>query len=464
MKDALKLFEAADEAKFSKFHVKSIVTTGMGVFADGYDLSSIGIVLPLALATFGIKSLTGLESSLLAGSALVGAAVGALLFGLLANRGRKTFYGLDVTIMALAALAQAFVTNVPELIVIRFILGIGVGADYVLSPMIMGEHSNARDRGKSVAFGFGLTWGLGATFAAVLYIVLQALHVPPSIIWRVVLGAGVVPAASVIYLRRKMPETARFLARVAGDKDAAEHVVAQVVGAKHRTAPGYVLKDNRSVSVLLKGYWKRFAAAAALWFLFDIVAYSGILFGPSLIAHGIGLTPGTFQLIMEFAFVVPGALIGMLLIDRWGRKPLQILGFIGMALSLVAFSLYRTDVTALPIMGMLLYGMENFMQQGGPGSVSASGLLGVELAPTKVRGIVQSWTVAAGRLGASLTAFVFPAIFKAQGESFAIGLLASIAGLAGILTLVAIPETKRKSLESAAEEFAEPDLTGESAS
>ncbi len=101
MEDTLRLFHPADKAKFSGFHLKSMVSTGMGVFTDGYDLSSIGIVLPLALAAFGVKSLTGLESSLLAGAALVGAALGAILFGILANRGRKAFYGLDVTMMAL---------------------------------------------------------------------------------------------------------------------------------------------------------------------------------------------------------------------------------------------------------------------------------------------------------------------------------------------------------------------------
>ncbi|POB09836.1 MFS transporter [Sulfobacillus sp. hq2] len=452
MSGSKSMFAPLDQAKFSWFHGKSIFTTGMGVFTDGYDLSSIGIVLTLALASFGVKSLTGLESSMLAGSALVGAAIGAIVFGFLANKGRKAFYGLDVLIMAIAALAQAFVTNIPELIIVRLILGIGVGADYVLSPLIMGEHANAADRGKSIALGFGITWGLGATFAAVLYLALQALHVPPNLIWRIVLAAGSVPAASVIYLRRKMPETARFLARIAGDSDGVEKVVAQVAGTHEAWQPQGPVRDTHTLSYYFAHQWKRFVAAATLWFLFDIVAYSGILFGPSLIAKGIGLSPGTFQLVMEFAFVVPGGILALLLIDRWGRKPLQVLGFIGMALSLMAFSLYRTEAAAIPLIGLMLYGLENFIQQAGPGSVSASGILGVELAPTKVRSLVQGLTVASGRLGASLTAFVFPAIFKALGESFAIGFLASIAALAAIITMVAIPETKKQSLEVNAQE------------
>ena len=336
MSKILDVFHPVDNAKFGWFHSKSILTTGMGVFTDGYDLSSIGIVLPLALTTFGVKSLTGMQSSMLAGSALLGAALGAILFGLLSNRGRKAFYGLDVTIMAIGAIAQAFVSNIPELIVVRFILGIGVGADYVLSPMIMGEHCNAKDRGKSMSFGFGLTWGLGATFAAVVYLVLQAFHVSPDLIWRIVLAGGFLPAASVIYLRRKMPETARFLARISGKSEAADAVMAKVASNVPRTLVGRSVKDARTFSYYFSRQWTRFISAALLWFLFDIVAYSGILFGPSLIAKGIGLSSGTFQLVMEFVFVVPGGLAGMLLIDRWGRKPLQVVGFIGMAVSLLA--------------------------------------------------------------------------------------------------------------------------------
>ncbi|MCL4318596.1 MAG: MFS transporter [Firmicutes bacterium] len=461
MNSSKTVFTPLDQAKFGWFHAKSIFTTGMGVFTDGYDLSSIGIVLTLALASFGVKSLTGIESSLLAGSALVGAAAGAVLFGFLANHGRKAFYGLDVLIMAVAALAQAFVTNIPELIIVRFILGIGVGADYVLSPLIMGEHSNAADRGKSIALGFGITWGLGATFAAALYLVLAAYHVPPNLIWRIVLAAGSIPAASVIYLRRKMPETARFLARIAGDDQKVEQVLTEVVGRKTGKLPEGSLRDPHTVRYYFAHQWKRFVAAAVLWFLFDIVAYSGILFGPSLIAKGIGLSAGTFQLVMEFCFVVPGGVVAMLLIDRWGRKPLQILGFIGMAISLLAFSFYRGEAAAIPLVGLLLYGMENLLQQAGPGSVSASGMLGVELAPTKVRSLVQALTVASGRLGASLTAFVFPAIFKVLGESFAIGFLGSIAAVAAVITLFAIPETKKESLESSAAEMLSAQTQGE---
>ena len=70
--------------------------------------------------------------------------------------------------MAVAAAAQAFAPNLWSLIAIRFVLGIGVGADYVLSPTIMAEHANARIAARSSRFGFGAMWGFGAIFAALV--------------------------------------------------------------------------------------------------------------------------------------------------------------------------------------------------------------------------------------------------------------------------------------------------------
>ena len=452
MKD---VFKPLDEKRLSFFHVKSLITTGMGVFTDGYDLSSIGIVLLLVLSEFGITSKSPDYVSLTAaisGSALAGAAIGAIMFGLLSNQGRKKFYGIDVALMTVGALLQAFVTDPTELIIVRFLLGIGVGADYVLSPIIMAEHANAKDRGQIIALGFGLFWGFGATLAAILYLALQAAGVPPSLVWRIVLAAGAIPSASVIYLRRKIPETARFLGRIRGDTEGVKEVIREVTRTEVNLTSN--LKDNTSFSEYFRRNWALFLSACMLWFLFDIVAYSGILFGPSLIASSLGINSGVFQLLIEGAFTIPGGIIALSLIDRVGRKPLQVVGFVVMAVALMSFAFYKSSAgtSFSPVIAFFLYGLQNLGSQAGPGSVSASGILGVELAPTKVRGLVQSLTVASGRIGATLTSFVFPSLFHEYGESFAVYFLATIAAIAAVITLVAIPETKRKPLEESSRE------------
>ncbi|QIW25207.1 MFS transporter [Sulfolobus sp. S-194] len=446
------IFKPLDQRKFDVWHIKSLLTTGMGVFTDGYDLSSIGIVLAMVLSSLGITSKSPdytLWESLISGSALIGAAIGAIVFGILSNRGRKTFYGIDVALLSVGALLQAFVSTPLELVLVRGLLGLGVGADYVLSPMIMAEHSNAKDRGKLLAFGFGLMWGFGATVAAAIALGLEALGVPTDVIWRVVLASGAIPSASVVYLRRKIPETPRYLARIKGDVEKFREVVRALANTDVHISKE--LKDVNSFSAYFSKFWKTFLAACLLWFLFDIVAYSGILFGPTAIAKSIGINNSAiFQFIIEFGFTLPGGVIALLTLDKIGRKPMQTLGFFGMAISLLLFSLLKTSIPATT--ALLLYGLQNLFSQAGPGSVSASGMLGVELAPTKVRGLVQSLTVASGRTGAALTAFVFPALFNTYGESFAVAFLSSIAFIAAVITLIAIPETKGKPLEASSKE------------
>ena len=437
-------FAELDEQPFKRFHWLTLFTTGMGVFTDGYDLSSIGLVLPLVLATFGVAKLTGLQSGLLAGSALVGAAVGALIFGALAQRGRKKFYGLDVTVMAIMAAAQAFAPNLWSLIAIRFLLGIGIGADYVLSPTIMAEHANRRDRGKKIGLGFGVMWPAGAAAAALISLLLGALHVDPALRWRLVLAFGCVPAISVLYLRRKMPETARYLGRLAGDTVSANQVVRHIAGAAPATSP---LLDRRDWREVFSQHARPIFGAALLWLLFDVVVYSGILFGPSLIAQGLGLAPTTFSLITSFVFVIPGALLGVSMIDRIGRKQLQTWGFIGAAALLGLFAGLHDEAMAMPAFGMLLFGLYSLLITAGPSTVAGAGILGVELSPTRIRTIGQSVTVVGGRIGASISAFLFPLLFGVLGETGVIWLLAAVSIVGAICTMLLIPETAGRSLE-----------------
>jgi MFS family permease len=446
-------FALLDEQPLKRFHLRAMFTTGMGVFTDGYDLSSIGVVLPLVLASFGVAKISSMQGAMLAGSALVGAALGAVLFGALAQRGRKKFYGIDVTLMAIAAVAQIFATGVWSLIAIRFILGIGVGADYVLSPTIMAEHANRGDRGKTLGIGFGVMWWLGAVAAGVLLLVLKGAGVSPDMQWRIVLAAGAVPAVSVLYLRRRMPETARYLARLAGDPGAAAIVVEEVSGKVRVELPAV---DRREFWHVLNENIGPILASAVLWMMFDIVVYSGILFGPSLIAQGLGIPAAIFSLAMSVIFILPTALlISLYAIDQVGRKPIYAWGMIMSAVVLAIFALFHGQLTAMPVIGLIVYGVYSVFITF-PSMVSGAGILGVELAPTRVRTVAQSISVVGGRIGASISAFLFPLLFGSIGEVGVILLLAACALLGGLLTFVIVPETRGRSLEDINEEELAP--------
>ena len=435
-------FAAIDEQKFHRFHVRALLVTGLGVFCDGYDISAIGLVLPQALAAYGIHKV-GAEGGVLSAVALVGSMVGALIFGALAQKGRKRFYGLDALILGVAALAQAFMPSLGWLIACRFILGIGVGADYVLSPVIMAEHANRKDRGKTLGLGFGTMWPIGALAAALFKLLLDAFHVPPDLVWKIVLAAGALPALGVMYFRRSMPESARFLAKLAADQAQATEVMREVGGAA-ATAPG---ADTRPFGQVFALHWRHIFAAALLWLMYDLVVYASILFGPNLIAENLHIPATIFQIESELLFVLPASVLGSwFLIDRVGRKPIQVWGFIIGAVVLVAFAVLRSQFANLALLAFLIYGLFNIALTG-PGLVSGAGIYGVELAPTRIRSVAQSITVIGGRIGAALSGFVFPIV---QGQIGFVGAMWGLAGLSlagGVLSYLLVPETSSRSLE-----------------
>src|SRR5213080_940046 len=142
------VLSALDNSSLSGFHLKAMITAGMGFFTDAYDLFIIGVVLAILKPLWHLNAL---EVSLLGSTSLIAAALGSLLFGHLADRiGRHAIFSYTLVVLALGAIASAFSPNVIWLIVFRFILGMGIGGDYPLCATLMSEYANRRDRGKMV--------------------------------------------------------------------------------------------------------------------------------------------------------------------------------------------------------------------------------------------------------------------------------------------------------------------------
>src|SRR6202020_3144961 len=117
-------FSALDESGISRFQLKIMFVSGMGFFTDAYDLFVIGIVVSLLKTQW---SLSTSQVSWLNSSTLLASAVGAIVFGRVADMlGRKKIYGYEVLILAIGALAAAFAPNYTVLLVCRVILGVGM--------------------------------------------------------------------------------------------------------------------------------------------------------------------------------------------------------------------------------------------------------------------------------------------------------------------------------------------------
>ena len=185
--------------------------------------------------------------------------------------------------------------------------------------------------------------------------------------------------------------------------------------------------------------------------LYDLVVYGGILFGPNLTAKSLGFSAVKFQILLQVIFILPASILGSIfVIDRIGRKPLQAWGFLIGAVLVAVFALMQHQLAATPLLGFLVFGLFNVAETG-PGLVSGAGILGVELAPTRIRSVAQSVTVAGGRIGAALSAFFFPLLFKSMGQSAAYWVIAVIAVLGAVCTWLLVPETGRVSLEALTE-------------
>jgi MFS family permease len=257
------------------------------------------------------------------------------------------------------------------------------------------------------------------------------------------LAAGAVPALAILYFRRKMPETARYLSRLAGDTRQAADVMRQISG-KDVGAPGH---DDRPFWTVFARHAGPILSAALLWMLYDLVVYAIILFGPSLIGKSLGLTPVAFSLLLQTLFVLPASvLMSVFLIDKVGRKPLQAWGFLVGGVLVTLFGLMQKELLTMPILAFVVFGLFNVAETG-PGLVSGAGILGVELAPTRVRSVAQSLTVAGGRIGAAIAGFGFPWLFGHIGQAFAYYVIAGIAVAGAVCTWTLVPETGRISLE-----------------
>ena len=446
-----KPFSFIDDLKWNKFISKNTLITGMGVLAVGYEFTAISLTLLIVLSSLHI---TGKEKPLFEGllvsSGYLGMVTGGIIFGLLSNKGRKKYYGVDVLLMGIGSALQFLVSDTLELVLLRALIGVGVGADFVLSPVIIAENSNSADRGKAIAIGRVVMITLGDIVASLVFLGLLLSHVSPSLLWRVTLSLGAVPALGTFYLRRKLPDTVRYLGRVKGDLKALNEAARQITGKEIKIRD--ITVDNTPAAVYFKRNWKLFLTSALLWSLLDLNI--GIKeFGPTLIAHRIGITdPAVYKIVTDLGFALPGAFLGLWLIDK-GRKLSQAVSLVSLVFILSLFVALRDVLSDVGL--FLLISTYYFAYNIGTHPIIGTGLPAVELAPTKVRGLVQGIVVAVAKAGGAVGTLVFPLLVHQYGLIGAFIPSITIYIVMLLLYLLVIPETGKKPLEEVSMEVVE---------
>src|SRR5690242_2339785 len=221
-----------DGLPVTRWHWRLVVIVGLGSFFDLYEVFLGGVLAPVLATEFKLGT-TGKALVIAAGFA--GMFVGANVLSIVADRlGRRRVFILNLLVYSLFSLAAAFSPNVETFLVLRFIAGIGLGAELVLVDTYLAEFVPARVRGRMTAWAYTIGF-LGGPLAALLGGKLVAHHQLLGIDgWRWLLVFGGLGAVFVLAVRTMLPESPRWLESRGRDAEARE-VVAAVVA---KVAPG----------------------------------------------------------------------------------------------------------------------------------------------------------------------------------------------------------------------------------
>ncbi len=444
---------ALDNARLSKEHWRVWALSAMGIFLDGFDLFIIAIALPFINQQFSPSDhLQGLIVS----AAPFGCILGATVFGRMTDKlGRKILLLLNILFFVIFAACTAFAWDVSSLILFRFLLGIGIGADYPVSSTYIVENMPKRLRGKMLVSGFGFQ-ALGMLAAAATGLIIILVH-PEVNAWRIMLGIAVIPAIIIMLLRLTLPESTRWLIHK-GDLEKASAAASKMTGKKIKIDAIAASSEASFVDLFTPRYLKRTILTAGSWFIMDIVFY-GINFFLPIILATLAFSHHTDYITKDIAsikgdaftdiFLVVGIFVAILLVDTWGRIKLQSVGFIGMAVGffLIASAHFfggsgDTAYIVVLFAGFILF---NLMVNMGPNPITF--LLPAELFPTHIRATGHGFASACGKIGAALGGIGVPVLMIAIGipETMAVAGILCLLGF--ILTAVLGYETKGKSLD-----------------
>ncbi|MGO1629801.1 MFS transporter [Microbacterium sp.] len=385
-----------DDLPLSRRHGRVIGGSGIGWALDAMDVGLISFIIAALASEWALDDTT---MSLIASVGFVGMAVGAGVGGLIADKlGRRQVFALTLLVYGIATGASALVGGVGMLLVLRFIVGLGLGSELPVASTYVSEFAPARIRGRLVVI-LEAFWAVGWTASAVIgYFV-----VPLENGWRWAFAIGAIPALYALAVRWGLPESPRWL-ESKGRFAEAERIVRQFEGDSARpvTQVPDVQPSGRRASVadlFRSGLARRTAALWAVWAFVNFSYYGAFIWIPSiLVSQGFDLVRSFgYTLIITLA-QLPGYAMAAWLIEVWGRRATLSVFLVGSAISAMLFG------TAGEVWQILLFGcLLSFFNLGAWGALYA---VSPELYPTLVRATGAGAAATVGRI-ASIVAPLF---------------------------------------------------------
>lgn len=432
----------------------------IGGFLFGYDTADIGSAL-----SFIPYHLTGFALGYLVAGASLGAAAGALMAGWLTDRfGRKSLLIVDAGIFAIGAVLSAVAVNAFMLLAARTLIGLAVGADSAIATAYIAEFAPKNRRG---ALGMLQQWmitiGILASYIIALIILKSMPGRAGSLGWRLILGLGAVPAFVALGLRAKMPESPRWLMlkeRYADTRKALGILGIDVSEEQVRATAEDIKERERQQqrTTLWTPGVKRALIVVCLFFVFQQITGINIPFyyGPLLLGsffqgastNAVDAAVAGVEVTVILGVVnVAATYFGFRWIDKVGRRPLAIFGYLGMAVFMLVSAAGVGFLTGAPKTVTVMVGFSFFIASFAIGVGGTGWLIQGEVFPTAVRGRAAAIGAAVDWLANFVIIEVFPSLKTAIGLAWVMVLFAVLAVLAIVFVARFLPETKGLSVE-----------------
>ena len=434
--------ERLDRLPFTRRHGRLLVGSGIGWALDAMDVGLISFVMAALAVQW---QLDGTTLGWIGSIGFVGMAIGATLGGLIADRvGRRQVFAITLLVYGLATGAAALSTGVAMLIALRFVIGLGLGAELPVASTLVSEFAPRRIRGRVVVW-LESFWAVGWIAAAAV----GAFVIPLSDDgWRWALAVGIVPTLYAVVVRMGLPESVRFL-ESKGRVDEAERIVrdfeAAAGDARHDLPPGTPrvlagVEADSAQSIWSPAVRRRTIGLWIVWFCINLSYYGAFIWIPSLlVAQGFDLVRSfQFTLIITLA-QLPGYAVAAWLIEVIGRRATLAIFLAGSAIAAGCYGVAATDV-AIIVAGCAL----SFSNLGAWGALYA---IGPELYPTTVRGTGTGAAAGFGRIASIIAPLIVTPLVALGGTPLLFGVFATSFALAAAAALALLPEQRGKPLE-----------------
>lgn len=459
-----------DALPVTRRHVRLLVGSGVGWTFDAMDVGLISFVIAQLAVVWGTDaSVLGWVAS----AGFVGMAVGAALGGLLADRiGRRQVFALTLLVYGLATGASALAGGVAVLMVLRFVVGLGLGAELPVASTLVSEFAPPRVRGRAVVV-LESFWAVGWILAALVgYLVVPSGDDG----WRWALALGALPALYAVVVRRGLPESVRFLTargrhteadavvaafeasppvrgRAVQVPDRATRGVADVApgttsdvasAASSHVAPAPDAARAPTRRARVAELWapalrRRTAALWVVWFTVNFSYYGAFIWLPSLLAaDGHSLVRSFEYTLIITLGQLPGYAAAAVLVETWGRRRTLAAFLAGSALAAGLFAAASGDVQIIGA-GLLL----SFFNLGAWGALYA---VTPELYPTRVRTTGAGWAAGVGRTASVLAPLAVPPLREVGGTPLLFTVFAGVFVVAALGAL-ALPDRTGAALD-----------------